>query len=354
MDLDDPLEQASQHAAAALASMTRLGVAPTPYNFLIWYSHCSGRDPELSGTLLGLEASGLGFSPSRCAELYERFFGTARQVRVIDETCDRIEATMARLLDQVDGLSTEAGAYGERLERFSDKLRTAAGSQGLRGLVAKILEDTRAMLTRAQHLEAELASSSARLSELRTDLASAQREANTDSLTRIANRRCFDRELHLAAEHAQAKQVPMCLLMADIDHFKAVNDRYGHQIGDQVLRLVAQVLTSCVKGRDLAARYGGEEFAVILPQTSLDGARTLAEQIRRAVATHRIRFKASGRELGTVTLSVGCAQYRPGEPLSELIQRADEALYHAKRLGRNRVAVAARPIGTFAVRHTVA
>jgi diguanylate cyclase len=354
MDLDDPLEQASQFAAAAFAAMARLGVAPTPYNFLIWYSHCAGRDPELSEALLTLEASGAPFSPSRCAELYERFFGTLHQVRLIDETCERIEATMGRLLDQVEGMATDAGAYGQRLADFSDKLSSAAGSEGLRGLMAKVLEETRAMLGRARHLEGELAQSAAQMTSLRADLASAQREANTDSLTRIANRRCFDRELQLAAEQAQVRQTPLCLLMADLDHFKAVNDSYGHQIGDHVLRLVAQVLTSCVKGRDIAARYGGEEFAVILPQTTLDGARALAEQIRRAVATHRIRFKASGRELGRITLSIGCAQYRTGEPIAELIQRADEALYHAKRLGRNRVAVAARPIGTFAVRHSVA
>jgi diguanylate cyclase len=210
------------------------------------------------------------------------------------------------------------------------------------------------MLARAQHLEGELAQSSARMTALREYLASVQREANTDSLTRIANRRCFDRELNLAAEQAHTNQWPMCLLIADIDHFKSFNDRYGHQVGDQVLRLVAQIVTSCVKGRDLAARYGGEEFAVILPQTALEGARTLAEQIRCSVATHRIRFKSTGRHLGSITLSIGCAQYRLGEPVAELIQRADEALYHAKRLGRNRVAVAARPLGKFPLRSTVA
>ena len=109
-----------------------------------------------------------------------------------------------------------------------------------------------------------------------------------------------------------------------------------------MLRLVAQVLTSSVKGRDLAARYGGEEFAVLLPQTDLEGARHLAEQIRRTVAGNHIRSKLNGRHLGHITLSIGCAQYDPQEALSDLIRRADEALYEAKRQGRNRVVVAAR------------
>ena len=198
------------------------------------------------------------------------------------------------------------------------------------------------MLAHARRVEAEMADSAHEIEGLRTDLANAQHEANTDSLTGIANRKYFDYELGIAAEAARASGEALSLLLADIDHFKLFNDTHGHPIGDQVLRLVAQVLTQSVKGRDLAARYGGEEFAVILPQTDLEGARILAEQIRRTVASNRVRLRASRRPLGTITLSVGCAQFDPREGLSELIWRADEALYQAKRQGRNQVLVAAR------------
>src|SRR4029450_6223953 len=99
------------------------------------------------------------------------------------------------------------------------------------------------------------------------------------------------------------------------------------------------------RGRHCAGRYGGEEFALILPQTDLEGAGMLAEQIRRTVASNRIRSKVNGLDLGHITMSIGCAQYVPGEPLTRLIQRADEALYRAKRAGRNRVLVAPSPAG---------
>jgi diguanylate cyclase len=184
--------------------------------------------------------------------------------------------------------------------------------------------------------------SSHQIEGLRAELAKAQHEANTDSLTGIANRKYFDYELGLAAEQARTSGEPLSLLLADIDHFKLFNDRHGHQIGDQVLRLVAQVLTQSIKGRDLAARYGGEEFAVILPQTELAGARQLAEQVRKTVAGNRIRLKSNRRQLGTITLSIGCAQFDPHEALGDLIWRADEALYQAKRQGRNQVRAAAR------------
>ncbi|CAO3400004.1 Putative diguanylate cyclase (GGDEF domain) [Azospirillum palustre] len=130
---------------------------------------------------------------------------------------------------------------------------------------------------------------------------------------------------------------PLSLLMVDIDHFKSFNDTHGHLVGDHVLKLVARMLTECIKGRDTATRYGGEEFAIILPRTSLENATRLAEQVRVFVGGRQIVNKARNANYGTVALSVGVAQFRPGEPALTLVRRADQALYAAKRSGRNRV-----------------
>jgi diguanylate cyclase len=347
----DPIEQARRLADAALAAMARRQIAPSPNHYLIWYSHCSGCYPELSERLRLIEEQGEPLTDARLAELHERFFGTGRQVRLLDETCQRIESTMTHLLAMVSGMSQEAIAYGNRLETLSSELDEAKPTSDLQALVGEIVEATRDMLAYARRVAAEMAESSQQIEGLRADLANAQHEANTDSLTGIANRKYFDYELGIATEEARAGGEPLSLLLADIDHFKLFNDSHGHQIGDQVLRLVAQVLTQSVKGRDLAARYGGEEFAVILPQTALAGARQLAEQVRKTVAGNRIRLKSSRQELGNITLSIGCAQFDPREALSELIWRADEALYQAKRQGRNQVLAAARdPVASAAYR----
>ncbi len=173
-------------------------------------------------------------------------------------------------------------------------------------------------------------------------------EVLTDPLTGVANRKCFDLRLSEGIADCKENGSDLSLMMLDIDFFKKFNDTYGHQLGDEVLKLVARTFVDSIKGQDTAARYGGEEFAIILPRTKLANAATLADQIRKTMADKVIVNRRTGDKLGAVTLSVGVASYRAGELPSSLIQRADDALYAAKRSGRNRV-VSEDPTPTTAV-----
>jgi len=128
---------------------------------------------------------------------------------------------------------------------------------------------------------------------------------------------------------------PLSILMIDIDHFKAFNDTYGHQVGDQVLRLVGKVLQESVRECDLAARYGGEELMAILPGASLEACEEVAERVRSRVSDARLTRRATGEEISSVTISIGVAQFRMGETADGMIERGDKALYQAKRMGRN-------------------
>ena len=169
----------------------------------------------------------------------------------------------------------------------------------------------------------------------------AQGEAERDSLTGLYNRRHFDERLAGELRRAERERSRVALLMLDLDHFKHINDTYGHAVGDEVLRHVAQIIAHEVRvGTDVPARYGGEEFAVIAPGTNLLGAESLAERIRTRVAGLRVPV---GDQLVSVTLSVGVAVFDPrattrDEPVRALVEAADQRLYQAKHAGRNRVA----------------
>ncbi|MDO9532767.1 MAG: diguanylate cyclase [Deltaproteobacteria bacterium] len=155
---------------------------------------------------------------------------------------------------------------------------------------------------------------------------------NTDSLTHLANRRFFidflEKAMAFAKRHGQALSV----IMADLDHFKAINDTYGHQAGDQVLAAFAQVMQASIRQEDLAARFGGEEFIVMLPGTTLEDATILAERLRESL--ENLTFPPMETR---VTASFGIAQYQPDDTFETLVKRADEGLYAAKAAGRNRV-----------------
>jgi diguanylate cyclase len=253
---------------------------------------------------------------------------------------DSLGTNMDAVIDDVLG-KLEAGARDTA--DYTNTLNLATGQLGgdrspadLRKLVDGLMAATRAMEQRTKSLEGELQASSAQVSELRDKLDNVRKESLTDALTNIANRKAFD-DAARQAQDAVALGEEVTLLLCDIDHFKRFNDSWGHQTGDQVLRLVAHCLSENVKGRDTAARYGGEEFAVLLRGINLEAATKVAEQIRETVQTKKLVKKSTGEVLGTITISIGVSQFAAGETIEAVVRRADACLYGAKHSGRNLV-----------------
>jgi two-component system cell cycle response regulator len=161
--------------------------------------------------------------------------------------------------------------------------------------------------------------------------------AITDGLTGLHNRRYMETHLTTLVEQAGARSKPLSLLILDIDYFKSINDNHGHDAGDDVLREFAMRIRKSIRGIDLACRYGGEEFVIVMPETDMAVASLVAERIRRKVASEPFRIDQGAKSLD-VTISIGLAALGAnGDNAASLLKRADQALYRAKRDGRNRV-----------------
>jgi len=204
-------------------------------------------------------------------------------------------------------------------------------------VLAHLIAQTNEMAKRSDRLALRMRHSVEKIEGLERTLDKARREATLDGLTGIANRRSFDLDINELAAAAMNTGDDLCLIILDVDHFKKFNDTWGHQTGDEVLKLVAATIQQNVRCQDRAARYGGEEFAVILPCTPLAGATTVGENIRQAVERQQFVARESQQTIRDITISLGVACYELGEPLRDWIGRADNALYQAKHDGRNRL-----------------
>ncbi len=329
------IEQVDQCADNAMASMRTYRVPRTPQNFAIWYEYHDGRNLELCRTVDALLASRREFNEALLEELYEKFFTVNTEQRAIRETSRRVQNTLKEVLAAVGEAGDDTQRFGVTLRNISGEI--IAGRTSLADLISSLVTETGEMARRSELLNLKLSQAAQTIGRLKTDIEDVRRDAMTDGLTGLANRKLFDATLREAAFSAANDPHPLSLLMLDIDHFKKFNDKWGHQTGDDVLKLVAHTLKDNVKGQDLVARYGGEEFVILLPGTSLENAMAVGENIRRAFERRRIVKKGTGDAISRITISIGAAQYALDRPSDDLVERADAALYRAKREGRNRV-----------------
>lgn len=341
MEYSEGKKSAAQYAKAAVLRMASLGITANPQNFTVWYVYLSGLDPSFGRHVDSMLAKKEPFDETQCADLYAAVLravgvGTdGTREAAIDAVGSDLERAIAETTEILKQAGVETERYGETLENVDGALQSAGTAEQMQSVVANLVEQTRRMADQNRSANESLQQSNNEIAELKIRMADIRNEALTDPLTNLANRRAFSERLADCMAKAEAHNMPFCLLMLDIDHFKTFNDTYGHQLGDEVIRLVAGCMSAEIKEGDTAARYGGEEFAIVLPEASMQDAETVAEQIRVVVAGQKIVRKASRQTLGSVTLSIGVSQYRPADSEDDLIARADAALYAAKHAGRN-------------------
>lgn len=340
MEYRDSIEKSAEYLRLALPLMTRQAAGLHPVSYAVWYEYVAGINPGLRQRIDELTRDGGMLDDAAVHHLFRE------HIAEIDETVARrvgqgLEKVIADISTSTATAANQAGEFGQRLERWSADVATGRSTSPLSHGITELLQHSQGMQQTVSTLRSRLDESRREVEALRQEVRRAREEAMIDGLTGLANRRSFDKALAAClADHGSDMQGPS-LLLADIDHFKRVNDSYGHLFGDKVIRAVAAILRDNIKGKDLAARYGGEEFVVVLPDTPLAGAHALAENIRRRVAASRIKRVGSDDIVDNLTISLGVACRLPGESEQQLIARADAALYQSKQQGRNRVTLAA-------------
>ncbi len=340
----DEHERTVAFAELALQQIRALHQPALPRNFEVWYQYATGYNQELNRSINETLAQKGTLGDVDIDQIYDTHLSPSRVSDRIDTVGSRMIDEIKQVLEMIDTAAGSATNYSasladasEKLQGASDKLHGANDGVAVRAVIERLVAGAKEMETSNKKLEARLSASRQEIEQLQQNLETVRTESLTDPLTSLANRKFFDSELSKAIAEAKQSGEPLTLLMSDVDHFKAFNDKFGHLTGDQVLRLVAMSMKQNVKGQDIAARYGGEEFAVALPKTALRSAITVADQIRAAVMNKELMKRSSGERLGRVTISIGVALLRPTDTPQSLIERADECLYAAKRKGRNRV-----------------
>ncbi len=328
-----PLDESVQILKRVLPLMSQQRVPTIPQNYAVWYDYVTKKNDELAAEVEKMIESGKDFDPDRCKTIYEKYF-LAELHAEVDGIQGAVRVAVETVLQELGGLGDDISHFSDVLDDCGESLKKDPTPEDLNKLIVELAKETARTKARSEEVEGSLTSMASELTDLRAQVDRLSRDSRTDALTGVANRRAFDQAMDRMTRESQKEGTPLCLILADIDHFKTFNDTHGHLVGDAVLRFVAQEMEQCVKGRDMLARYGGEEFAVLLPNTPLDGAMMLAESIRAIIEAQRPR-DGEGNEVDTVTMSLGVSQYSSGEDIHEFIERADACLYSAKANGRN-------------------
>ena len=333
MDVTESLEETAGIVRLVLPLMTKHGIPITPKNYTTWYYYVSGKKKELQETIDSIIEQKKPFSEKTNEMLYQRFIASKYENTLI-EIRKNLQETLLVIVGELDEISGQTKKYESTALKSVDKLTDNMSVLDIKAVLNEIIVATRVIRASGEKTQQRLKETTETMKVLQEEFEQAKTELLIDFLTGILNRKGFDEML---ARIIRETSDLLCLLIIDIDNFKKFNDVYGHIVGDEVLRLVAKHIQKSIKGNDCVARFGGEEFTVILPKTPLLGAMTVAESVRASIAQLKLERKAKSEKLATITVSIGVAQYRPGDSAETLINRADQALYLAKNAGRNRV-----------------
>jgi diguanylate cyclase len=338
----DKIGRAGEYLRLALTHISKYNLPVNPVNYTVWYEYVSGKNRELKKAIDHSLKTEAGFSRNRVETLYEKHITGADRITV-SRILVRMALMLRNIISHVALTSDDLSGHGKSLEKLAAQIHIARDDDKIKHLIRQMVSETRALVDSGKRLQTRMKISSGDLEQLQKEIDKSRMEARTDALTGLLNRRGLESRLKTEQIRARNTQTPFSIILTDIDHFKKVNDTFGHLVGDNLLKILGRLLKSHLRKNDTAARYGGEEFLLILSGTGLRDAVAVGEKIRRSMTLKEWKIKRNNTQMGKITVSMGIAAYRPGDTVKALVERADEALYRAKNNGRDRIEIETVP-----------
>jgi diguanylate cyclase len=340
----DDYKTITEIARKVIPFLSQKGIPLTPKNYRIWFEYFSGVMPDIKEILDDMLKMGIPFTSEKNEELYVRFFERdiekenaekrLSEIAASEDIGKKIEDSIVKTIKDIFLSSESVGSYKETLHQHFKGMADVKNIDEIRSIVSSLIKETAETIKSNEKTKEKLQNTVKELEEARKSLHEVQAEARTDSLTGLNNRLAFDEKIKEEMERFNRYKIPCSIAMIDIDHFKSLNDTYGHIVGDRALVHVSKELAKNLRKIDFVARYGGEEFAVILPSTAIKDAIIVIEKIRQEIFDTDFLVKDKSVE---ITVSGGVKEFGEGDTISHVTEKADEALYLAKNSGRNQV-----------------
>jgi len=322
-------------AEAAFEEIAARGQAADPHSYALWYNFAAGDSGLLTAAINKKLSRNGRLTPQEVEDLYATHISPADIPDRAEKLGQQVNEELTQILAMIAAAAGSASAFSASLAAGAQRLGSAADQAGVRRIVDDLTLATTRMELANVRLHDQLQAAIEEIARLRREIGALRVESLTDPLTSVGNRKFFDSALQKAVADAHAAGGALSLLLVDIDHFRNINDTYGHVVGDRVLRFVASTLKESLKGKDTTARCGGDIFAVILPRTTLAAALGVADQLRQAIMKGELVRRSTGEKHSSLTVSIGAAALAPGDSAQSLIEAASVCLHTAKRSDRN-------------------
>ncbi|MDP5253273.1 MULTISPECIES: GGDEF domain-containing protein [unclassified Vibrio] len=334
--MSEEFKKSAANLKKAVPLMLKHRIATTPANYALWYTYVDQSNSKLNSVIDATLEEGQWVSEAQNQAWYLEHIAHQEQAEFL-QFQKSLEILLNDAANSVTDTLSDSQAFQQLVEKTFVELSQVSEQklnfEDIMKLVNHMVNEANHIRQSTRYLNFQLKSASDEIIKLKQQLQEVQKEALFDVLSGLYNRRAFDGDIATLV----ASQDSFCLIFVDIDHFKKINDTFGHLFGDLVIKTVAKRLSSALREGICAYRYGGEEFALIVPSKPLRIARQFAETLRVGIDKIKAKDRKSGQYLENITASFGVAEYQPGTSVKSVIESADKRLYEAKNLGRNRV-----------------